>query len=501
MAHDAEAFRALQARLRPLWPALTPRAFHEERTLVVVSSISLPAPAHLAPVWPAYEERYLFYVLALAKGRNTRVVYVTSQPMLPRLVDYYFDLVPAEVRADLRRRLTIVSVGDGSNRPLTTKILERPLLVERLRSLVPDPTRGLLLPFVTTGLEAELAIRLGIPVYGPDPDLSWLGTQQGSRRAFAAAGVPHARGADVRDVDDVVDALVDLQRERPSRRAVVKLDEGISGLGNAIVDLDLAVERDAIARRVASLAPEDTELGADAFLAALASGGGVVEEWLEGGSVQSPSVQLRASPEAEVEILSTHDQILGGPTGQSYLGCRFPAHPDYAASITEQARSIGCELARRGVIGRFAVDFVTVRDADGGWDPYAVEINLRNGGTTHPSITLAALCDGSYDEDACELRSGGVAKHYVATDHLERPEYACLTPDDVLDLVEPEGLGWDCERETGIAFHLLSAVAVAGRVGLTAIGNSPAEADALYERAAAALDRAAGVTERVASPA
>jgi hypothetical protein len=30
------------------------------------------------------------------------------------------------------------------------------------------------------------------------------------------------------------------------------------------------------------------------------------------------------TPTGEVEIVSTHDQLLGGPSGQSYLGCRFP---------------------------------------------------------------------------------------------------------------------------------------------------------------------------------
>src|SRR5438034_5534934 len=57
----------------------------------------------------------------------------------------------------------------------------------------------------------------------------------------------------------------------------------------------------------------------------------VVEERIVGEEFRSPSVQLRVTPLGRVELLSTHDQLLGGPSGQSYLGCVFPADTGYAA--------------------------------------------------------------------------------------------------------------------------------------------------------------------------
>ena len=83
--------------------------------------------------------------------------------------------------------------------------------------------------------------------------------------------------------------------------------------------------------------------------------------------MRSPSVQLRVTPTGDVELLSTHDQVLGGPSGQSYLGCRFPADFAYAVAISAEAKIIGARLAREGVIGRFAIDFVSVRDTAGAW--------------------------------------------------------------------------------------------------------------------------------------
>ena len=125
--------------------------------------------------------------------------------------------------------------------------------------------------------------------------------------------------------------------------------------------------------------------------------GGIVEERIVGEELLSPSVQLRVRPDRSVELLSTHDQLLGGASGQSYLGCIFPADPAYSRLISEPAITIGERLAREGALGRFALDFVVMRDAAGDWSAYAIELNLRKGGTTHPFLTLQFLTDGSYD--------------------------------------------------------------------------------------------------------
>ncbi len=484
-------FAELQQRLRALWPSVTLRSIGDvERTVVVVHSISMDVPDQLIPVFPAYEERFLCLVLSLLRSRNSRVVYVTSQPILPRLIDYYFGLVPELDTPDARSRFAVVSLVDGSNQPLTKKLLSRPGAIERIRALVAQPELAFLLPFATSPDEVELAVRLGIPLYGADPALEWLGTKTGSRRVFADEGVPHARGFDVSSERDVLQALSELH----SRTAIVKLDRGVSGLGNALVDVPLALDEDALGP---ALLLEDTEASVLEYLAALAGQGGIVEERIEGEDFRSPSAQLRISPSGQVDILSTHDQVLGGPNGQTYFGCRFPADPEYAPQVAVEALKVGRRLAREGVIGRCAVDFVAVRQ-DGGWELYAIEINLRCGGTTHPFMAISTLTDGVYDPLAGEFRTRlGDLKHYVATDHLDAPGYRALTPDDLLDVVAERSLGWDAEHETGVALHMVSALAVAGRIGLTAIGDTPNEASALYRELKQTLDglaaKAAGI--------
>ena len=122
---DAE-FAELQARLRQMWPHVTLRSIGEvERVLVVVHSISLDVPDQLIPVFPAYEERFLCLVLSLLRAPRSRVIYVTSQPIHPRVLDYWFGLVPELDTPEARSRFQTVSLVDGSNRPLSQKLLER----------------------------------------------------------------------------------------------------------------------------------------------------------------------------------------------------------------------------------------------------------------------------------------------------------------------------------------------------------------------------------------
>ena len=486
-APDAR-FAELQQKLVPLWQSIE-RLNESEQTIVVVCSMTIEEASFPASVLQAYEERFLFLLLLLRQPR-ARMVYVTSLAINPAIVDYYLGLLPGVIASHARRRLHLVSPLDGSSAPLSQKLLERPRLLERIRSLIPDPDRAHLIPFNTTELERDLALALGIPMYGADPRFFDLGTKTGCRRLFAEEGVKHPLGReDLSSVGEVVDAIADMRSQDPGiEQVVVKLNEGVSGEGNAMVDLRGAESRAEIEARVLALSLELPDATVEDYVDKLERRGGVVEERIVGEEFRSPSVQLRVTPLGRLEVLSTHDQLLGGPSGQSYLGCRFPADPSYAGAISREAVKVGRRLAREGVLGRFAIDFVAVRRG-GVWDPYAIELNLRKGGTTHPFLTLQFLTDGAYDPEAAVFTApSGRPKHFVASDHVESRAYRMLTPDDLFDIVVRHGLHFDHARQTGVVFHMMSALGEHGRTGLTAVGESPEEAEALYERTLAVLD-------------
>jgi hypothetical protein len=311
-------------------------------------------------------------------------------------------------------------------------------MLDHIRSLIADPDRAHLVFLNVTELERDLSLALGIPMFAADPKFFHFGTKSGGRELFAAEGVAHPLGHEgLTRIGDVVPAIAEMRKAKPAIEDVlVKLNEGVSGEGNALVDLrDLPppgdpAESDEIEARVRAMGFEYQGLTYVQYDQLFDERGGVVEERIAGEELRSPSVQLRVTPLGTVEILSTHDQLLGGPTGQSYLGCRFPADPAYAWAITREAAKVGERLAAEGVLGRFAIDFVTVREKDGSWSPYAIELNLRKGGTTHPFLSLQFLTDGTYDPDAAVFTApGGQQKCLVASDHIVNPAYRRLTPD------------------------------------------------------------------------
>ena len=490
-----DEFAALQERLGPVWSAIqsSPDYVH---TSVVVPSVSFDQE-ELTKILGAsfYEERLLFSLIRLRHPR-ARVLYLTSQPIHPDIIDYYLSLLAGLPTSHARRRVTFMSMHDAANEPLTAKVLKRPRVIERIRDWV-GGTDAYLTCFVATDLERDLAVRLGIPLNGVDPRLARLGTKTGNREVFADAGVEHPAGRnDLRSRGEVTDALLHVARNRPRAKcAVVKLNAGFSGEGNALFRFpaDLPADDDAARfaidgalARLEFSAQGETE---EHFLRKLTEMGGIVEEFLEADEVRSPSVQMRISPLGEVAVISTHEQVLGGSTGQVYLGCRFPAEEEYRVPLQREAVKIAQVLRRHGVVSRFAIDFLVTRDDGGPWSVHAIEINLRMGGTTHPFLALEFLTGGALDATTGSFRSTrGTEKFYFSTDTLKSPHYQGLLPEDLIDILVRHELQFLSTRETGVLFHMIGALSQFGKVGVTCIGDSPAEADELYRRTIEALD-------------
>jgi len=437
----------------------------------VVPSISFP-PAELAKITAvqSYEERMLFVVLLL-RNPALRIVFVTSVVVDPAIVDYYLRFLPDAAGA--RERLTLVDVGDSSIGSLSEKVLGRPDVVSRLQGLVADG--GTMLPFNVTPAEAKLAVALGLTLCGPPPHLVRLGSKSGSRKVASRAGVPRPEGAEnLFSLEAVAAAISAIRLRRPEVEAVVvKLDNGFSGIGNAILEVDGLADPLPASKTTFCAADESWGTYSDK----VAAEGAIVEELLRIPGLQSPSVQLRIAPGGAVEVLSSHDQILGGPENQVYIGCRFPATFAHRAAVVAEARRVGEVMAGEGVIGSFGIDFL----ATPAGDVYLTEINLRMGGTSHP-YWMARLAGGAaYDAGTGELVAGdGRRLCYTATDNLKLAGLVGSKPAEVIALVDGAGLAFDASTGTGVTLHLLGALPGHGKLGATCIAGSPEAADELY---------------------
>jgi hypothetical protein len=491
-------FERLKPRLDEVWQSLVDRDEEPEAyTSVVVPSLSLDqSELRKLPGASFYEERLLFLLIRLRNPR-ARMVFVTSQPVHPFVLEYYFQFLAGIPGSHARARLTLLCAYDASPRSLTEKILERPRLLQRIRDGIEDTERAYLTVFNSTPLERRLAVLLDIPLNGVDPNLIHLGTKSGSRKVFREAGVDLPLGTeDVRTEHDVVNALQDLRARRPGlRRAVVKLNDSFSGEGNAIFRYPEDVSAPALHDELRALEFAVSAETPVLYFEKLGRMGGIVEEFIEAAEKASPSAQLRISPAGEVLPISTHDQLLGGSSGQVFLGCVFPAHESYRMRMQEEAIKVGRVLASHGVVSRFGVDFLVWRTGPAEeWRISALEINLRMGGTTHPYLALQFLTSGQLDPATGLFRSpSGHTKYYRATDNLHGELYRGLLPEDLIEILTVNKLHYSHATERGVLFHLIGALSQFGKVGLTAIANSPAEVDDLYQRTLNVLDREASI--------
>lgn len=489
---ELRQFEQLKLRLEPVWNSMTHKD-DEPATSVVVPSLSLDqAELRRLAGSSFYEERLLFLLIRLRNPR-ARMVYVTSQPVHPLILEYYFQFLAGIPTSHARARLTLLCAYDDSPRSLTEKILERPRLIERIRQGIVDKDRAYLTVFNSTAIERKLAVLLGIPLNGVDPALNHLGTKSGSRKVFKEAGVPLPFGVeDLRTESDITDSLYDLKKRDPGlKRAVVKLNESFSGEGNAIYRYPEELSKAAIQDQIRELQFSMPKETAEVYLDKFARMGGIVEEFMDAEIKVSPSVQLRNAPDGQVMLISTHDQILGGATGQIFLGCAFPADDEYRLAIQEAARSIGAVLAKKGVVSRFAIDFLAYRNGGGApWSIAALEINLRMGGTTHPFLALQFLTGGALDEATGLFHShSGQVKYYRATDNLKSERYRGLLPEDLIEILTINRLHYSHSTESGALFHLIGAVSEHGKLGMTAIANSRMEVENIYTHTLAVLDR------------
>ncbi len=500
----AARFHQLQAQLADRWQSID--AFDRRpRQILVVPSLSLDQ-SELMKIKGVhhYEERLLFSLIRL-RNPETRIIYVTSQPLHPSIVDYYLELLPGIPSSHARDRLDLFSTYDSSLRPLSEKILARPRLIQRIRDRI-NPSEAYMTCYNSTELEKALALALNLPLLAVDPDLLYWGTKSGSRQIFAECGLPLPDGSKLTHsaaaLSEVTAAL--WERQPTLKQIVIKLNEGFSGEGNALLSLaplaKVAPGRADRSERMAAIRAAmpglryqcDTETW-ESFELKVEELGAIAEAFIEGEQKYSPSVQGRVTPQGEVEILSTHDQVLGGPDGQIFLGCTFPADDAYRMALQEMGRKVGENLAAKGALERYSVDFVAVHQPQEPepWQLYAIEINLRKGGTTHPFMALKLMTNGSYScEDGKFYTKSGQAKYYRASDNLQKDAYRGLLPNDLMDIIMGEQLHFSAIDGVGVVFHLMGCLSEHGKLGLTCIGNTHQEAEAIYEQVVAALDRA-----------
>jgi len=281
---------------------------------------------------------------------------------------------------------------------------------------------------------------------------------------------------------------------------VVKLNEGFSGKGNAVIDL----------RAIQGLCTSDSTTGSvqlrlatqkaletmdfcchgrtwEDFSSEIRHMGAIFELFVEGDTISSPSVQVVVNEDFSVDVLSTHEQILDN---QVYVGCRFPADEAYRKELMLYGKKVGEFFAERRITDHFSVDFICVQHSTPStWEIYAIEINLRITGTTHPWMTLKLLTHGSTEKSSGVYYSDTLQERcYVSSDNIRSETLKHLVPMDIKEIFEMrKDLNWCPLRQTGVVCSLLGCASDSGKIGMTSIADTPEGAQQLFDRAVAFL--------------
>lgn len=458
------------------------------KTIVVIPSLTLD-PLILSKVEGVvhYEERLLCLLLLLRMPR-THVVYVTSQPIDPVIIDYYLHLLPGITGHHARQRLHFFTCYDASHVSLTKKILERPRLISKIKNAIPPGHLAHLACFNVTEHERKLATVLQLPVYGCDPGLLFWGTKSGSREIFKTCGIDTPAGYEnLQDENAIIKALADLNTNNQGiKKAVIKMNDGFSGEGNAVFSFKNIIAGEDVEAQVRQQLPLQikivaNDLSYEQFIKKFTGMGGIVEAFIDGQQKATPSVQCRINPLGKIDVISTHDQLMGGQDDQVFLGGTFPAATEYSVEVGILARQIATALKSKGVLGRFGVDFLSVKE-DKQWKHYAIEINLRKGGTTHPYIMLQFLTNGNYNADTGKyLLPNGDEKYYLFSDNIQDDRFKGLTSGDLMDIAICNDLHYDGTKEEGVMFHLIGALSQFGKLGVVCIASSHSRAKYFYD--------------------
>jgi len=228
-------FKIIQARFGEQFANAFPDKL-APKTVVIIPSLTLDQEI-LSKIRGIthYEERLLCMLMLLRMPR-THVIYVTSMPVDPVIIDYYLHLLPGVTGFHAQKRLHLISCFDNSPRSLTEKILERPRIIDRIKQSIPAGHFAHMACFNVTESERKLAVLLDLPVYGCDPEFYEMGNKSNSRKIFKQCGLtPPAGFEDLYSEKEIIDALIKLKKNNPAlKKAVIKLNEGFSGDGNAV---------------------------------------------------------------------------------------------------------------------------------------------------------------------------------------------------------------------------------------------------------------------------
>ena len=482
-------------------------------------SLKLDQLEDFGPAIMAFQHRHIFAMLdALARNPNARALWITTQEGDPQTYDRTGRFVFGDQWAGVKQRITALPLEDPSVGWLERKVLDQVRqgtsgFAQTLRHEL-NGADAVLYPYNVTLDTVQLALELGMPIVGADPQLRWTDSKSALKflAELAEVPIPDVVGA-IHSVDTLYDAFKTHVR-LGNYRLWIKSNGGTTTMGNARLTLPEAIARE-IARADNPQALLDvlsgkrsgpgievkyfSSKGFAGFFGdarAMLRTDGFVMQADSPGLDHSVQLRLHANPQLfdeGVELLSNATMRFGENEG--FDGMVLPhlseapgSSEGLRRSSLERATALGRVLRKIGVVGDCNVDFSGDK---------VIEVNVRWG-----AGVIAA----------CLLRARGARFEPTSGQHLmpDGSPVAAIMTDHIGDTLAEQGLSlrgqtaaeiWRHFDEAQLAAHSLptmllkdgqhSALTAQGFMGLVSVDH-PAHVGQH-------LDKAYGTLRKIAS--
>lgn len=467
-----------------------------ETTIVVMSSISIDPEDSENILGIAYYEMRALWEIFKALKPNINVIYLSSLPISNESIEHLLEIANVSWE-QIKSRVNFINLHNSDpHKSLSDKLINCEKVIMQVKEMIKNKN-CYLIPFNTTDKEEYICKKLGLAMWGLHPKLTYLATKSGNKKVFKQAGVNFCEGiCDIKSVKTLERKLKQLSSDYPMQyKFMLKLNNGVSGEGNALIELPKCYneynqltpleQKSLILKSIKSMHFFAPKMNFKKFEERLVHGS-ILELFIEGENMISPSCQGIIHPNGEVIILSTHEQVMN-QSGQTFLGSKFPANNVYRQKLTKETKKIGKVLAEKGVIGPFGVDFLLV-DNEERVNLYAIEINIRAGGTTHPYFLTKKITKATYDEDKAILKTkDGREIYYQSNDNVISDKLKSRSSKQFLNYMHERKLIYSDIDKNGVAFHLLDAIYPFGKVGFTAISTSRQGVQDLFKKTMSAI--------------
>eukprot|EP00945_MAST-04E_sp_MAST-4E-sp1_P006243 g6243.t1 len=363
----------------------------QEKRRVVIHVPSISREEHQRLTIPHFQIQQNLQMSRLCAINDPLVdiIYVAPMEIAEDVLAYYEKLLEVGGVEDPKTRFKIIVPENlerfPSHMSLTSILLYSPRSIKRILRFV-NGRDSYIVPGSLGPEERRLALRLNIPILGPEPSVASLyATKSGSKRLFALADMNTPPGAhDLYEEEEIHSALAKLIAAYIDvPRWIFKIDDEFGGRGHAYFDVVNLKQVVKLRNERAKFSKADqgywgrpeVQEGARMRLIenlrtvlkqkVVLAGPEVYKDWKRyvktftrvGGVIEacpldvrgSPSANLLIEPSGSITLISTQDQIFATPF--RYCGSSFPQRSVPHVAIRGAALAICQKLFDKGIIG------------------------------------------------------------------------------------------------------------------------------------------------------